>query len=82
MQIRGLRAESSVGSAPLFWLKNTQNVQIQDCYPTTKANIYLKIEGKESKNIQLTGTSGIMSSRLIEASSEVPLDQIKTSQAD
>jgi hypothetical protein len=42
----------------------------------------MKIEGEGSKNIQLTGISGIKSSQLIETTPEVSSAQIKISEAD
>ena len=77
LEIQGLRAESTADSAPFFRLKNTKNVQIQNCQPSSEINIFLKVEGKESKNILLSDTYKIKASRMIESTSEVSEDQIK-----
>ena len=71
LKISGLEACSDPESAPFLWFKNVSNARVSDSHSSGSVNTFLKIEGRESKNIQLINNDFLSIVRPVQLSDEV-----------
>jgi hypothetical protein len=75
-ELTGFKAVGNKNAESLIRLENTQNVSFNACRPLNKIGTFIRVEGRQSRDIRLSGNKTDYANKLFETTSDVTKEAI------
>ena len=76
LELTGFKAEGNKNAESLIRLENAQNVFFTACRPLNKIGTFIRIEGRQSRDIRISGNKTNYADKLIETTNDVAKEAI------